>query len=195
MAATAIGVVLAGGRGARLGEPKPTARLAGRALIEHPLGAVREAGLDAVVVAKQASELPELPVPVWREPDEPLHPLAGIVHALGRAERPIVAVGCDLPFVAPALAAWLADRPEPLVVPEVGGRLHPLLARYAPSLLDRLADALERRAPLQESVRALGPVVIGEGELERFGDPARITFNVNTPEDLKRAARLSGPAD
>jgi len=89
--------VLAGGRGRRLGGAKPTAELGGRPLIAWPLAAAREAGLEAVVVAKAATPLPsDLDVPVWTEPDEPVHPLAGLVHALERADgRAVVAVACD----------------------------------------------------------------------------------------------------
>ena len=50
-----------------------------------PLEAARAAGLEAVVVAKAGTPLPALDVPVWIEPDEPSHPLAGLVHALERA--------------------------------------------------------------------------------------------------------------
>jgi molybdopterin-guanine dinucleotide biosynthesis protein A len=190
MAAATRGVILAGGAGTRLGRTKPSAPLGGRPLIGHALGALEAAGLEAVVVAKAGSEIPEMRVPVWREPDEDLHPLRGIVHALELNGAPVVVVGCDMPFVAPALIASLADRREPLVVPEAGGRLHPLLARYAPSLLGALRAAIASPAPLQATVRALDAVVVGEDQLRRFGDPDRLTFNVNTPQDLERAEVL-----
>jgi GTP:adenosylcobinamide-phosphate guanylyltransferase len=35
--------------------------------------------------------------------------------------------------------------------------------------------------------------VVEEAELRRFGDPARLLFNVNTPEDLAEAERLLAP--
>jgi molybdopterin-guanine dinucleotide biosynthesis protein A len=189
-AAGALGVVLAGGRGRRLGGAKATADLAGRPLIGYPLEALRRAGLETVVIAKPDSALSELEVPVWEEPPEPVHPLCGIVHALESAGRPIVVVGCDMPLVPAAMLAWLADRAEPLVVPEAGGRLHPLLARYEPSLLDSLAEALAHGAHLQEAARGLDPLVLDEQRLRAFGDPAEITFNVNTPADLQRAEAL-----
>jgi molybdopterin-guanine dinucleotide biosynthesis protein A len=185
----ALGVVLAGGRGRRLGRPKATAPLAGRALVEHPLAALREAGLSAVVVAKPGTDLPAGAAEVWTEPAEPLHPLCGIVHALERAGRPLVVVGCDLPFVAPGLLRWLAERTEPLAVAAAGGRLHPLLARYDPALAPGLRAGLERRRALRDVVSELGPRLVDEAQLSRFGDPALLTFNVNTPDDLRRAER------
>ena len=61
--------VLAGGRGRRLGGAKPAAELCGRPLVAWPLEAARAAGLEAVVVAKAGTPLPDLDVPVWIEPD------------------------------------------------------------------------------------------------------------------------------
>ena len=40
---------------------------------------------------------------------------------------------------------------------------------------------------MQETVASLGPREITSDELERFGDPERLLFNVNTPEDLAEA--------
>jgi molybdenum cofactor guanylyltransferase len=186
-----LAAVLAGGRAARMGEPKAGVGLGGRALIEHPLAALRAAGLETVVVAKAASRLPRLDVPVWEEPDEPAHPLCGVLRALeGAGGRAVLAVACDMPFLAPALLRRLAGADAPLVVPKAGGRLHPLLARYSPQLAGGLREALERGAALQDAVRRLRPQVLDEDALQRFGDPERLLFNVNDPADLARARRL-----
>jgi molybdopterin-guanine dinucleotide biosynthesis protein A len=187
--------VLAGGRGERVGGAKPSLQLGGRPLIDYPVSAGLEAGADVVVVAKPSTALPPTEAAVLREPEEPRHPLCGIVAALREADgRAVIAVGCDLPFVTAELLGWLARLPEPLAVPELGGRLHPLLARYGPGLLAQLERALEGGRPLQEAVRELGPRLIGEEELRRFGEPGRLLFNLNTPEDLARAEAMIASA-
>jgi len=187
-AVQALIAVLAGGRATRLGGAKATAELGGRPLIEHVLDA---AGPDAVVVAKPGTALPPLAVPVLEEPAEPSHPMAGIVEALrDSGGLPVLAVACDMPFVTHDLLAWLAELPEPLAVPALEGRLHPLLGRYPPELLGELEAALAARRPLRETVAGLGPYEIPASELEPFGDPGRLLFNVNTPEDLQAAERL-----
>jgi molybdenum cofactor guanylyltransferase len=186
----ALGVVLAGGRGSRLGGAKPTAELAGRPLISYPLAALAEVGLGAVIVAKPDTDLPPLDVEVLTEPAEPVHPLAGIVAALRRTGRPIVVIGCDFPFVPATLLRALADAPEALVVPAPGGEAQPLVARWAPPLLPALEDALAREEPLRRTVAALSPRLLEDAELAAFGDPARGFFNVNTPADLDAAGRL-----
>jgi molybdopterin-guanine dinucleotide biosynthesis protein A len=208
----ALGVVLAGGRGSRLGGEKPTAELAGRPLISYPLDALAEAGLEAVVVLKPGTDLGGRPfsretglkttapdgagqrttaaegdVAVLYEPAEPVHPLAGIVAALRQTGRPLVVIGCDFPFVPSALLRALADAPEPLIVPAPGGGPQPLVARWTPALLPALEDALDREEPLRRTVAALSPRLLEDADLAPFGDPARVFFNVNTPADLRHA--------
>jgi molybdenum cofactor guanylyltransferase len=185
-----VGAVMAGGRGTRMGRPKAAVELGGRPLIAYPLAALAGAGLEAVVVAKRDTPLPELEVTVWHEPNEPAHPLCGILAALEQAGRPILACGCDMPFLVPKLLLHLATRSRPLVVPRAGGRLHPLLARYGPALLDPLGRALDSAEPLHEVVSRLDPFLVDEHALRRFGDPERLLFNLNTPEDLARAEDL-----
>jgi molybdenum cofactor guanylyltransferase len=173
----ALVAVLAGGRSRRMGGPKAGLELGGRALVEWPLAAAREAGLEAVVVAKAATALPLLEVPVWTEPDEPSHPLTGLVCALERAGgRPVVAAACDMPFVGAGLLRRLA---------EAGGAAaaradHPFPGRYEASALPVLRAALVREAPVREALAALAPTELGAAEGALLG--------VNTPEELAAAA-------
>jgi molybdopterin-guanine dinucleotide biosynthesis protein A len=186
----AIGVVLAGGRGSRLGGAKATVELAGKPLIAYPITAFAEAGMEPIVVAKSSSELPPLPCRFVREPEEPRHPLAGVVAALQEVEGPLIAVACDMPFLAPALLSHLATAAEPLALPELGGELHPFPGRYEASLLPALEDALAAEEPVRRSLERLAPRRLGAEELGRFGSPERLLFNVNTPADLEQARRL-----
>jgi molybdopterin-guanine dinucleotide biosynthesis protein A len=175
---SALVAVLAGGRGRRMGGPKALAPLAGAPLIARPLAAAVAAGLDAVVVAKAGTPLPELDVPLWHEPDEPTHPLLGIVTALERAHGPVVAVACDQPFLPPELLAQLAAGPAAAV--RVNDAIEPFPARYEPAALPALRAALATEASLRATLAALAPAVID------IGDP-RLVASVNTPEELAAA--------
>jgi molybdopterin-guanine dinucleotide biosynthesis protein A len=186
-----VGAVLAGGLSRRMGEPKAVVELAGRPLVARVVSTVGSAGLEPLVVAKPDSPLPPLDCRVLSEPTEPRHPLTGLLAALGAsAGRGVVAVACDMPLVPAKFLSWLAQLEAPAAVCEVGGRLEPLLGRYSPESALVLADALERGASMREAVAALSPHVVGEQDIARFGDPERIVFNVNSPEDLRAAERL-----
>lgn len=197
-APAAVVAVLAGGRGERIGGEKPTRALAGRPLLDYPLAAAREAGLEALVVAKGETSLPSrLAERVVVEPEEPHHPLCGVIAALEyagqRAPAPaLVLVGCDMPFLTAALLAWLAAALEPAVLLELGGRPQPLPARCRPEHLPALREALAAEAPLREALRSLAPAIVDERELACFGDPRRLCFSVNDAEDLATAERRLG---
>jgi molybdopterin-guanine dinucleotide biosynthesis protein A len=106
-----------------------------------------------------------------------------------------VAAG-DMPFLTGdfvgCLLGLLSERIR-AVVPDFGGRPHPLCAAYGRELLPEVSAALDRGV---RSVRELleglpGVHYVGEGELWRFGDPNLLLTNVNSPEDLARARALA----
>ncbi len=176
--------ILAGGLSRRMGAPKAAMDLAGRPLISYPIAAARGAGLEPLVVAKAATPLPPLGCPLIREPDEPVHPLAGIVAALEHLAAPAIVLACDLPLLPPALLSELAARRAPFAMPAVP-RAQPLVARYSPELLPQLRAGLARNEPLSLVAEGLGGDLLGAGELARFGDPGWIFANVNDRAELE----------
>jgi len=198
-----VGVILAGGRGRRLGGAKATILLAGRPLLAHPLaamhaalaGAGREPGDGPVmaVVAKPGTPLPALgEVALWTEPREPSHPLVGLIRALeGAAGRAVLVCAVDLPFITPGTLRRLATSSAegaPALLAAHDEIAQPLLGRWEPAALAGLRSALRDGAgdplpPMRTVARRLGArlLEIDADELE----------NVNTPQDLARAqARL-----
>jgi molybdopterin-guanine dinucleotide biosynthesis protein A len=172
-----------------MGRPKAMVPLGGRPLIAWPLAAARAAGLEAVVVAKPGSELPALDVPVWLEPATPGHPLTGLITALERARRPIVALACDMPFVSPALIERLAAA-SGVVAPR--GEAFP--ARYEPRSLPTLLEGLAREGSLRDVLAQLGAAVIDAdpGELVGVNDPAALEAATRRAAALPRDPRPPG---
>lgn len=184
-----IGVVLAGGRGTRMGGTKLTVALGGRPLISYPLAALQAVLHEVAVIAKRDVELPSLTgVVVWIEPDEPRHPLVGIVESLGLAGgRAVLSCPADLPFVSVATIRCLAQAPShgaPAVIVATAGGTQPLLGRYEPAAAELLAPAARSgTAAVRDAVGAIGPKLI---EIE----DERELFNVNTPADLVQASAM-----
>ena len=184
-----IGAVLAGGRGTRLGRgSKAATPLAGRPLVAYPVAALSGACERIAILCKHATDLPELEgVERWEEPDEPRHPLTGIVHALETAGAPVLVCAADMPFVTADACRTLlgAAGASPVVAATAAGALQPTFGLYAPAALDALRAAVPD-APLTRTVEALEPV--------RVALPPALLRSVNTPEDLAEAEALLAAA-
>jgi molybdopterin-guanine dinucleotide biosynthesis protein A len=179
-----IGAVLAGGEGRRLGGSKAAAQLAGKPLFEYPLEALAEVCERVAVVCKRGTRLPELTgVERWDEPDEPHHPLTGIVHALETAAAPVLVCAADMPFVTADACRTLIQGAggPPAVVASAEGVLQPTFGLYAPAALDVLRAA-PPDAPLTRTVEALDPA--------RVALPPSLVRSVNTPKELADAEAL-----
>jgi molybdopterin-guanine dinucleotide biosynthesis protein A len=123
--------------------------------------------------------------------------LVGLHSALTAASGDdVFVVAWDMPFVTTDLLRFVATRlnaPVHAAVPELERGLEPFCAAYSATCL----PIVERQ--LQGGELRMGafidelPVVrrIGPGELARFGDPARLFFNVNTAADVADAERMA----
>jgi molybdenum cofactor guanylyltransferase len=180
-----IGAVLAGGLGRRMGPgSKAAAVLAGRPLVSYPVAALAGVCDPVAVVCKVATELPDAldGAERWNEPDEPRHPLTGIVHALERADGPVLVCAGDMPFVTSDALRTLLEAPgvgrSHAVVAVAAGVLQPVLGLYAPAALHTLREA-DPDAALTATVEALDPA--------RVALPAALVRSVNTPDELAEA--------
>lgn len=173
------GAILAGGAGTRLGGvSKATLELDGRPLAAHVATVLGEVCDRVAIVCKPDTALPELPgIERWNEPEEPRHPLTGIVHALEHADGPVLVCATDMPWVtADACRSLLDAAPgSPAAVAVADGETCPVFAVYAPEALGTLRAAAQD-APLRETVEALEPA--------RVALPPALVRSVNAPGDL-----------
>jgi molybdenum cofactor guanylyltransferase len=194
----AVGAILAGGGGRRIGGDKAIVELHGRPLISYPLETLREALGKVAILAKPDTRLPYVSgVTVWIEPEPRRHPVFGIMQALALADgRPVLVCAADLPFVSVGLVKRLAKANPgraPAVVACAQGEMQPLLGCYQRRALPLLRGAARAAScPLRETVGALDPVLV------EVDDPDEL-FDVDSPDDLLQAAamldrrRLSAP--
>ena len=189
------GVVLAGGGATRYGgRPKGLERVGGVRILDRLVDAMTEAfGAKPLLVANAPDAA------AWRDDLElvadarpGLGALGGLLTAVRLGPAPVVGAAWDMPFVATgllqALAAGLAEADACL--PESGGRrgVEPLCAAYGPACLPAIERALD-----EGDLRAIGfhrhirVGILPLDEVRRFGDPAMLFLNVNTPDELAQA--------
>src|SRR5690606_34969376 len=110
---------------------------------------------------------------------------------LTAARWPVAFVAaCDMPFLDEGLVRYMVElaRDYDAVVPRLDGRREPLHAVYGKGCLSHIggliAEGTYAVASLFSRVRTR---YVEEEEVRRFGDPERLFFNCNTPEDMARA--------
>ena len=192
-----LGVLLAGGRGSRLGAEAPKALVpcAGRTLLERALATLTLCCDECVVVAPAGMTLPVDPSLRVDDPprsDGPFVPM--VAGLLTRPYDEALVLAVDLPLVQPdALMALRKLRAHALaVVPRPLGVAQPLAAWYSGAAREWLASlAASGERSVTAAVRALDPRWVEDRELEQLPGGVEAWLNVNTPDELAAAeARL-----
>ena len=195
-----LGVLLAGGRGSRLGAavPKALVECGGRTLLARALATLEPVCDEIVVVAPRAMQLPVPASQRVHDPEGEQGPLAALVAGLeARAFAEACVLAVDLPLVtSQALRALRALRADALAVMAApGGLPQPLAAWYSSGARTPLARASEAGERSVIAACRMLPARLVEGAaLVHLPDGEGFQWNVNTPEDLSRAERaLAGP--
>ena len=194
------GIVLAGGRSARLGHDKLAEVFGGRTLVERVVECVASL-VDEVLIVTAAGrtmtgfeEMSSVRVVTDLFPGK--GPLVGLYTGLkeSRSELNLV-VAADMPFLSAGLLRYMLDLADgyDVVVPRVGDTVEPLHAVYAASCLPHIEAML---AGDDRSVFRLIPRLtaryLDEGEVAAIDPERRSFFNINTEDDLRRARELAG---
>lgn len=198
-----VGVVLAGGGSRRFGTPKGLARVGGERIVDRVVHALGGAAADLLLVANAPEAGDWLPgVPLIGDAIGGGGGLSGVHAALLHTGRPVLVVAWDMPFVTTGLlralvgrrAAAGADACYPESASPFG--LEPFCACYAPSCLAPLETALRTgNAGGAQFARSLSRVArLSAREAGEFGDPGRLFFSVNSPDDLPRAEAMAAGA-
>lgn len=209
MSAPAAGVLLAGGRSARMGTAKAHLAWHGETLLGRTaalLARVTAAGV--VVVRAPEQQLPALPsgVVVVDDPVEGLGPLQGLAAGLAAAAalgaRTAFVCSTDLPFlhVAYVRRVLAAHAGYDVALPIVSGFRQPLAASYGTHLAGLCAELVSqgRRKPafLFDACRTLRldeAALLTDAALAA-GDPRLDSvININTPQDYADAGARPAP--
>ena len=196
-------VILAGGRGSRMGgADKAFVILAGRPLIAHVIARLGAQCAPLAINANgdparfSAFGLPVLPDGVEGQPG----PLAGILAALDWAAAlgagAVVTAAVDTPFLPDDLARRLCRAAGPsgaaiAASPDATGqmRLHPTFGLWPTAA----REDLRARLAAGERKLTLWAQALGAGVAEFAASPNDPFFNLNTPEDLAAADRIAAP--
>ena len=198
-----VGVILAGGRGTRMGgRDKPLLTLGGRLLVAHVADRLApQVAALAVSANGDPARFAGLALPVLPD-SEPgfLGPLAGLLAGLdwaaGLGAGAVISAAADTPFLPEDLVTRLrrsAGNGHP-VIAATGSDLHPTCGLWPVALRGALRDAL------RDGERRVRTWALARGAATASFPDAAAFFNVNTPEDLasaeaRVAASMSRPGE
>jgi molybdenum cofactor guanylyltransferase len=190
--------ILAGGRASRFGgKPKGLEQVGGVRILDRVVEAVAAVTDGRPLLIANHPE-----AATWHEgldvrPDVLLDrgSLGGIYTAIKTVAEPVLVVAWDMPFLdADLLRALIKpSKSYDLFLPASEGplRVEPLCGVYGPTCADPIRQSIDdedyRTTAFHHHVR-VGTLPVDQ--VQQFGNPASLFFNVNTSSDLERAVEL-----
>jgi molybdopterin-guanine dinucleotide biosynthesis protein A len=189
------GIILAGGKNARMGAEKALLKVGPYFIIERISGVLKNLVGEILVVTGCPEKYAGYGDRVISDIITGRGPLGGIHAGLVHASYPRALVtACDMPFVSAGLARLIIREAAgyDVVVPRYRGYPEPLFALYGKSCINiierRLAEGRNKITGFYDRVKVRyleeNEMAIVEPRLDR------VFFNVNTPGDLEKANLL-----
>ena len=186
------GVLVAGGRGRRLGGiPKGLLTVQGRAIAARTVELFRRIFAEVVLVTNDPAPYDALGVRLESDRLTGKGAPGGLHAALASAHTSwVFTAGCDMPFLAEEPIRFLAEQRGSgalAVVPVWKGVEQPLHALWARAALPTVEELVSGGDPsLRSIVRAVGARLVPEERWAVVDPGGRALENANTPEDLVR---------
>jgi molybdopterin-guanine dinucleotide biosynthesis protein A len=197
-----LGAVIAGGLSSRFGSPKALTTVGGERVVDR-VSAALHAALDhdrIVCIANDPEIAAAIGLPSRADVITGIGALGGVHAALlwarERGCNGVLAAGCDMPFLSPALLRALLAHTvgADAVLPASAGPrgVEPLCAWYGTACSAAIEAAVHagntRMIGFHDRVRVFR---LPLEEVKQYGDPSRMFMNLNTPADRAEAERLA----
>ena len=191
-------IVLAGGKGLRLGYDKTLETVGNRSLLQWVVFNLSSFNSDIIIVTATEQSFPQFigypKLTIVADTYPGKGPLAGIYTGLAVSDSLYnLVVACDMPFLNRALLSYMIQLSVnfDLVVPRLGNMVEPLHAVYSKGCLASIECLLKQgNLEVRELFKLVRVGYVEAEEINRF-DPNHLSFfNVNTEGDLERAREL-----
>lgn len=190
----ATALILAGGRGSRLGTEKPLVELGGTALVDRVKGALRPHFAELIIVTNRPDLYAHEDIRVVRDQVPYQGPLAGIYAGMKASSHDkCFVVASDMPFTRLDVITLLASRLNGVDVAciETVQGIEPLFGFYARACLAPIERHLEAgdRKPVS-FYRDVCVALVPEAEVRALDPELMTLFNINTRQDLTAAREM-----
>ena len=191
-------IVLAGGKGLRLGRDKTSETISNMSLLKRTVAKLIFLDGDIIIVMArkqslpQITDYPKLRVATDIYPDK--GPLGGIYAGLVASDTFYnLVVACDMPFLNQGLLGYMVQLAADfdLVVPRLDNMVEPLHAVYSKDCLAPIERLIvEGNLSVYKLLSMVKARYVEAAEIDRF-DPMHLSFfNINTEADLDKAKNI-----
>ena len=187
-------ILLAGGNSSRLGRDKTRLELcAGRTMIEDTIQKL-EMVSDEVIVVTDGRRFPHLEAKLVSDIYPGAGSLGGLYTGLLAAKsKHALVVACDMPFLSLALLRYMISLPRDydVLIPELDHKLEPLHAIYSRNCLQPIERLLKKgHFKILDFFDEVQVRHLSEGVIEKYDPDHRSFFNINTPDQLRKAQTI-----
>ncbi len=185
-------VVMAGGKGKRIGGKKHTLKISGRSMISHITGSLEEL-FDRIIISGNIGN-----TAAYKQIEDEIPgrgPLGGIYSCLKHTQdKNVFFAACDMPLLNKEIIEVILNSPEKhdAYVPVISGNYEPLCAVYSHSCLPVLEEIVEANCPIRKLLDAVDTYYIKEKKFKKIEGYREMFFNVNTKKQLEKVRKLKG---
>ena len=192
-------IVLAGGKGLRLGGEKAFLEINGENLLQRVISRLDFLNSDTILVIAEEQKLPQLAynqsLKIVTDIYPRKGPLAGIYSGLlnSYSEKTFV-VACDMPFLDKELISYLLEVSIgfDITIPRFGNIVEPLHSVYSKNCLEAIVKLLVSNNLKVDNLLKMVKVRYVETQEVNYFDPDHFSFfNINTKKDLIFARKLA----
>lgn len=193
-------IVLAGGKGLRLGRDKTVEAVGNTGLLSRVVSSVAFLNGEIIVVTATEQAFPDLngksKLRLVADIYPGKGPLGGIYTGLAESNTLYnIVVACDMPFLSQSLLRYMAQLAPgfDIVAPRIGSMVEPLHAIYSKECIPTITKMLEKgNLSVHKLLGMVRTRYVETEEIDQF-DPLHMSFfNINTEADLKKARMLDG---
>ena len=189
-------VILSGGNNSRFSEKnKAFINIGGKCILDHIYSALDGLFEEIILVTNDSISYIDWNLTVVPDLYSLRSSLTGLHAGLYFAATPFIFVtACDVPFINRNLVKTILDSIEPgfeAIIPETDYGIEPLFAVYSKKCIEPVKRQIDmQKYKIRSLFKHVKTKYISE-KILREKDPDLLSFiNINTPEDLKKAANL-----
>ena len=191
-------IILGGGRSSRLGQDKVSLIINGESILPRTISRLNEVSSDIIIVKasgdNQRSQTISPEVRIVTDFESSKGPLMGIYTGMKASHDDYcLVVACDMPFLNIDLLYYMTSRIPgyDAVVPFIKDEVEPLHAVYSTDCIDIIEQMIQQNdLKVRNLLGQIRVRYIGQDEIDHY-DPDHLSwFNINTPDDLKRAGEI-----